>query len=227
MAVWKHKNAHDEYPVKAGDYWQVGNHIFLCGDLEGQTNLHEAIEEYPPDLMYADPPWNNGNARSFRTISGVDGEKGRPVEISTLTKTVLDIPKRLKILAFIEGGVKQKQMVEDAIISQGGVVGGCWNVHYSRAERPNLLFAADFRKNPINDYPPDLEGKSDAITPQLVLRHYLPKRVIDCCGGLGGTARSAEWWGVASLTHELSPYRTAEAIKLVAKTAKLTPIKIK
>ena len=211
--IWKYSGGHDKYPVAAGQIWRVGNHLFLCGDLESDSLLDNALRTQTPSLIYVDPPWNNGNGRSFRTKAGVDGEQGRAVDIATLIRLAIKPAADNHLLAFVEGGRKESAMVSKIIEDMGGVVGHIWNITYY-GEKPCVVFAADFRSSPINDYP-NLEGMDDELTPYAVLNHYKPELVLDTCAGRGLTARSAERLGLKSITHELSPYRMAEAIQSV------------
>lgn len=224
MAVWEYSGAHKKYPVKAGDTWKLGQHTFLCGDLEGDSPLWEKLSTMTPDLVYVDPPWNNGNARSFRTKAGVDGEQGRTVDFVSLLKIVLRPSVAFNALTFIEAGKREQNIVKGIIEDLGGVVGATWEILYYKRS-PCILIAADFRLNPQNDYP-NFTGLDDEDTPDLAIQHYKPSLVLDPCAGRGGTARAAELAGVASLTHELSPYRMAEALQSVVAISGETPVKL-
>ena len=106
-------------------------------------------------------------------------------------------------------------MIEDLIVSMGGTVGMTWPITYYRT-KPCVVIAADFRANPVFDYP-NLTGLDDDFTPGKVMEKYRPNLILDTCAGRGLTARTAESLGIGSLTHELSPYRMAEAIKSLVK----------
>lgn len=224
MAVWTYSGAHKDYPVKAGETWTCGNHTLVCGDLEGETPLWQKLKTMTPDLVYVDPPWNSGNARSFRTKAGVDGESGRTVDLSNLLKVVLTPSATSKILTFIETGKKEQNIVKGIIAEMGGTVGATWNITYYR-KNPCILIAADFRPTPFDDYP-EFEGLDDEDTPDVAIEHYKPSLVLDPCGGRGGTATAAEIVGVASLTNELSPYRMAEALKKLHVATGIAPTRV-
>lgn len=213
--TWRYGDAHDTYPVASGEVWQVGDHWFVCGDLEEDRHLEAVFSHAPqPTLMYVDPPWNSGNARSFRTKAGVDGQQGRTVDMRNLLRHVLAPAKTLRLLAFVETGRRDEGGLRNVINDMGGVPGERWDITYYRS-KPAVLMAADFRPNPTPDYP-DFSGVDDEHTPTVALNAYPTGCVIDTCGGRGLTARTAHHNGWASISHELSPYRMAEAIQSVA-----------
>lgn len=224
--LWTYKGARKKYPVEAGDVWQVGNHRLICGDLEGdQTVLRRELASYEPDLMYVDPPWNDQIASQFREKSGVDGEQKRVVDCAKVITRVLELSKERNLLTFMEGGDKKRQMNRDCIVALGAEIGDEWTITYTDKRIPCVLWAVDFRKNKVVDWP-SFGGLSEMECEDLVLSHYKPTRVFDPCGGLGGTAIACEYAGVASITHELSPYKMAEAIKTLVKLSKQPATKI-
>jgi len=222
VAVWKYNNAHDTYPVKAGDVWKVGVHTLVCGDLEGETKLDAQVEKLKPDFIYTDPPWNNGNGKAFRTKAGVDGDQGRNVDIRKLIKRVLTFGYKLKVLTFCEGG-KKERAINRAIINElyANLIAE-WDITYTERKLPCVLFAADWRKAYTNDYP-DFTGMTEWDVETLALSHYKPRLVLDPCGGLGGTAWAAHRTGCASLTSELSPYRMAVALQRLHQLTGIQP----
>ena len=223
MAVWKYNNAHDFYPVKAGEVWKVGVHTLVCGDLEGATKIDEQVAKLQPDFIYTDPPWNNGNGRAFRTKAGVDGDKGRPVDIKSLIKRVLTFGKQLQVLTLCEGGCKERDINRSVITELGAKNISEWNITYTERKLPCVLYAADWRTDARNDYP-DFSGMDEFSIETLSLEHYKPRLVLDPCGGLGGTAWAAHRTGCASLTSELSPYRMAVSIERLHYLTGIKPV---
>lgn len=223
MAVWKYNNAHDFYPVSAGDVWKVGNHTLVCGDLEGSTKIDEQVDKLQPDFIYTDPPWNNGNGKAFRTKAGVDGDKGRNVDIRSLIKRVLSFGRKLEVLTLCEGGCRERNINRSVIAELGAKAIAEWDITYTRKKLPCVLYAADWRKNPQSDYP-DFSGMDEFDIETLSLQHYKPRLVLDPCGGLGGTAWAACRTGCASLTSELSPYRMAVALERLHHLTGIKPV---
>jgi hypothetical protein len=155
----------------------------------------------------------------------VDGEEKRSVDCSRVITRVLELAKERNLLTFMEGGSKKRDMNRDCIRFVGAEIGDEWTITYTDNKIPCVLWAVDFRKNKIKDWP-QFEGLSEMECEDLVTSHYKPKRVFDPCGGLGGTAIACAYQRVASITHELSPYKMAEAIKNLVKITKQPATKI-
>lgn len=223
--LWTYGNAIAKYPVTVGSVWSVGGATFVCGDLEGdQTVLRGQLDKIKPDLMYVDPPWDDKIATDFRVKSGLD-EKHREVDVSTVIRAVLKLAKDLRVLALMEGGHKRRELNRRCAEAVGSKVAAEWTITYTQKAVPCALFAVDFRDEPKADWP-DFNGLSELQTEELSLRHYKPRVVFDPCGGLGGTAEAAAYVGTQSLSHELSPYKMAAAIKRLAKFTGQKPIQI-
>lgn len=225
MSLWKYGSAHKTYPVSPGDVWVVGPATFVCGDLEGDDFIfRRQIERLSPSLMFTDPPWDDRIATQFRSKSGLD-ENPRDVDVSRVICKVLSYAKELNVLALMEGGHKRRQLNHDCVAYVGGVVADEWTITYTDRKMPCALFAVDFRKEPKRDWP-DFSGLSEVQVEDLVMSSYKPSCVIDPCGGLGGTAEAAANAGCRSLSHELSPFKMAAAIKRLAKFTGETPFRL-
>lgn len=218
MSDWKYSNSIKEYPVRAGDVWSVGDrHIFVCGDLQGESRIDKVVDELKPQLMYTDPPWTNSLATGFRTKAGVDGEKGKKVNVDDLIKRILGFAKTLKVPCFIEGGCSEKDMNRRTISETGGLLHREWQIKYGK-NLPCMIYFADYREHPTEDFNQEITGEDDIYTPFHVIHWYKPNYVFDPCGGRGTTAVMAGAAGCGSILHELSPYRMADAIKFTADT---------
>ena len=128
-------------------------------------------------------------------------------------------------MTFMEGGDKKRQMNRDCIKALGADIGDEWTITYTDKRIPCVLWAVDFRSKKEQDWP-QFEGLSEIECEDLVLSHYKPNRVFDPCGGLGGTAIACQYAGVPSITHELSPYKMAEAIRNLVKLSRLPATKL-
>lgn len=65
---WKYGNAWEQYPIEAGEVWGIPGNM-------GQVAVHNIFEPLPAfmksaDLLFVDPPWNQGNINSFYTKAG-------------------------------------------------------------------------------------------------------------------------------------------------------------
>lgn len=222
--TWRYTNKHLEIPVAPGETWKVGNHLFVCGDIEGRSTLNTVLEQTPPTLIYADPPWGAGLARSYRTKAGVDNGSGRPVDYNALIHSLISPARQAQTVAYVENGVRQEKALLNTLRSMGAEITGRWDITYY-GTKPAILVAADFRESPAADHP-DFNGLDDGDTPRVALCHRPIGTVLDPCAGRGLTARSAETAGWKSVNHELSPYRLAEAIASIASMTGLTPERV-
>lgn len=69
--MWNYGDAGDRIPVRVGDVWRAGQHLFACGDLlDGIAERLFAHAGRLPDHVYCDPPWTKGNMSSFFTKAG-------------------------------------------------------------------------------------------------------------------------------------------------------------
>lgn len=210
--LWTYKGARSKYPVERGDTWRVGQHTFVCGDLVGDRSvLMGRLAEAKPDFVYTDPPWNDRIATEFRYRSGADAEKKR-VDSKALITSMLMLVRELKTVVLMEGGHKMREMNRQAIADAGGVIGDEWTITYTDRALPCALWVIDFRDNPSRDWP-SFEGLNEIQSEDLAMKHYAPRMVFDPFCGLGGTPSAANAFGCASLGHELSPFKLAEAIK--------------
>lgn len=225
MADWSYGTAGDKYPVKTGEMWSVGEHLFACGDLEENMGARLLdVAGIQPSVSYCDPPFNKSQARSFRSKAGV----GRQVDFDLLLTKVVQQVKQAKTYAFVEMGTKNAHVLKNLITFYGGVVSGQWEILYYK-KNPCVLIAAYFHGDPGWQLP-DLSGLDDSMTPRVVLsamsRNYDGKSfvVYDPCIGRGLTAIAGVRVGARVLGVELHPRRLAVALE---KTAKLTGLEPK
>jgi hypothetical protein len=223
--TWRYTNAIDRFPVQPGDVWEFNTghhiHLFVCGDLQGDTPLNDVLASLEPTLVYVDPPYNAGLARGYRTKAGVDNGPGRSVDMSDLWQAALWPAVERGLTAYVETSSTQQTALEAAINWMAGEVTGRWGITYYR-KHPSALIAADFNPIPSYDHP-DLHGMDDEHTPLAVLTFHPAGVVLDPCAGRGLTARSAHTAGWSSVSHELSPFRMAEAIHSLHKLTGVTP----
>lgn len=221
MADWSYGTAGDTYPVKSGEVWQVGAHTLFCGDLElpeHRARIIEIANSAGVQLVYTDPPWNAGNAASFRTKAGVPAKVDFPQFLDNIFGICAKIQNHLFSVC-IEGGLAQRELVR----SRGEVAGFIWmdthEILYYR-KHPCLLHCF---KSPsgasIQIDTSSCDGQDDDYTPGLVIEAVKSQTdlkrgvVLDLCMGRGGTAVSAQERGWASVGMELHPRRMAVTIE--------------
>lgn len=218
--VWQYGDAGDRFPVELGDIWEVGPHVFACGDLELGHAAKLLTYAGVPDVVYTDPPWNKGNARAFRTKAG----DSRAVDfLGSLLPAILSVVKGVEHAA-IEMGNFHADDLRWLITSKGGVVLADWKITYYRKNPSRLLHCTFTGEPPLVD---SCDGMDDDDTPQWFLERVASKGcvVFDPCMGRGLTSRVADDLGMKALGMELHPRRLAVSIdRLVDRGYKATKI---
>lgn len=214
MAEWHYvSSGGDRYPVKPHEVWRAGPHRLACGDLEAGDG-ERLIKRFGqrPDLVYCDPPWNNGNAAAFRTKAGVP----RQVNFTTFLDVLMAVVRLARRDVFLEmGRAGQAHLVERAERCGGQAI-RTWPITYYRRHPATLT---QLRFNGAGLEPPDLAGLDDDDTPGAVMRSCSRPGdvVMDPCMGRGLTAATA---GAAQdrtfIGLELSPWRMSCALSKLA-----------
>jgi hypothetical protein len=213
-----------DYPVETGDVWTLHSRehatpiaALACCDLNQPAALDRALnligEE--PAAGFVDPPWNGGNARSFRTKAGLATEG--PIDFPALINVVL---RRLPNECAIEMGIA----ATPAVINQAESLG---------FTHVNTYETTYYRKNPCrlivfgHRIIPDAFGADDAHLPGLVTRALVPQNgvLIDPMFGRGLAAVSAVGIGRRFVGSELNPRRVAITLQKLARLTGLTPTK--
>jgi hypothetical protein len=223
----------EKYPVSYGQLWTVNGHLYHCQDLEAEkSDWTDDVARLRPKLVYTDPPWGAGNARTFRTKAGVDGALGRAVNTINLHKKILEPFAALKILAYVETGLREEHELKRVAAELGGVCVGRWDITYYQT-KPCVLFAFDFGETKPYTLP-NLNGMDDDDTPLAVFKHHLAEGflregnlIADPCAGRGLTAASANRVGLQALTNELHPNRISCAMWKINKATNAQPQRIR
>jgi hypothetical protein len=185
------------YPVQAGQTWQAGEHLFVCGSMFGLPTPR-------PSLVYADPPWDQGLYKTFHTHAGL-AQPSRPWT---------DLYQRIVFLSagapcFIEGSTAQEQEAAAVLDGIGGAE--CYAVWTIRSQFRRWC-VLHYTGPPLPAELPDLTGMRDDQTVAAVLGTYAPGLVLDPCCGLGITSRAAQAAGWRSVNYELHPRRMSRAM---------------
>ena len=51
------ETSENQFKVKLGDIWQLGNHRIMCGDSTKKENIYNLIKDNKIDMIYTDPPY--------------------------------------------------------------------------------------------------------------------------------------------------------------------------
>jgi hypothetical protein len=208
------------YPVNQGQLWRVGNHWFTCGDLlDSENPWHELHPDYPPDLVYCDPPWTNGLARTFRTLSGLP-QVGYDVHLifEAIVKLAESVPLWL---------VTDRKPSAHILGLLDAAHHATWQLHGFTGGRDSSVLAV---LHYVHDTPPpdaDFTDLIDRELPGRILDQYdTPGIIADPCSGLGITSRAAYSHGWASINNELSPTRMSAALRKLEKASGQHPERI-
>jgi hypothetical protein len=221
MTTWTYEASGGlNYPVERGDIWQVGEHVYACLDFmstDGHQRVQELLAVYPPTLLYADPPWNQGNVNAFRTKAGLARADYHWVG---LYRRVVDyVPAHLPV--WLESGQRERPRVLSDVLHRHHNV-TVYDVTYNFSKPlPSLVYYAGPDPSPV-----DVTGMEDLKIPGKVLTAYPVGRVFDPCAGLGGTAKWAARLGWASLNIELSPHRVSAGLSAIAAILHAQPERI-
>ena len=209
-------NGWEKYPVKRGELWTVGDHQILCEDWHlGPKESYERITNIVPDMIYIDPPWNQGNAKSFRTKAGVPEPK---LEWPHFVEKLVSIVKQCKGDVYVEMGQKELGFVLDMFEGNGAMILNIWDIVYYKT-KPCILFRANFANTgqliPEGETP---EGMDDEDTPKWAIEHSSKEGdlIADYCTGQGGTPVWAHTLGRRFIGTELNERRMANSVMKLA-----------
>jgi hypothetical protein len=218
--VFEYREDDGRFPVAVGDVWQAedatgaAHAILACGDLQlgSWQAAHRAAGEPRISLLYADPPWGAGNAKTFRTKAGLnDG----PVDFPALVQAIAVIADLAAEWVIEMGGRQAAQtsaILEDVTGRSIHAYRGGWGrkavpgaVQRGEAEYSKMQYLTTSTRAEC------LDGVCDDYTPPLAIEALTQpgQWVTDCCTGRGLTPRSALKLGRRFVGSELNPRRMA------------------
>lgn len=220
---WDYGDAGDRWDVDPGSLWEVGPHRLACTDLQEREQVDAALAFFgdAPEMVYTDPPWDAGNARSFRTKANAQTPsiETRKVEFGGFIDSVIDVVSLSRGPVFMEMGVKEVERVKQHIGAHGGSVWEVVPITYYRT-KPCVLIHASFSPSYMNGPGAsiaDLTGMDDDHTPLACIERFATRGpVLDVCMGRGLTAVSADKAGKIAWGIELNPRRLAVTIDKLA-----------
>lgn len=207
---WDYGPAGDRWPVNVGDVWQVGQHIFLCGDLETGVAYRFLGRFGDPDMTYSDPPWNTGNANAFLTKAG----HSRRTNIEDFLIAFCGPIWRTRGAIFTEMGNQSLELLQHEIRRIKGFVIAVWPITYYRRNPTNLVL---WGNNPqiesslstALNYGPGNMDDEDTPSWAIGLASRPGDLIFDPCTGRGLTPISAHKLGRRAIGIELHPRRLA------------------
>lgn len=203
---WDYGEEGLRYPVNPGETWALLKHTFACRSLlDGGIRLDV-------DLVYTDPPWQQGNVNAFRTKAGLPHADHHWLD---LYRRVVELAAGAPL--WLEGGRKQAAQVRTVL---PGPIIATFDITYYR-KHPCVLHYS----GPVPP-PCDPTGLDDEHTPGFVLSSYPAGVVADLCAGRGLTSRCAHRRGWRSINVELNPKRTSAALSRLADVTGVQPERV-
>lgn len=207
MTVFKYGNSWEKYPVKNGEVWKDrSTHSFVS-----VSDITKTLPGYmfTADMVYCDPPWNQGNVNAFYTKAGKKDYINSFEEFySFLFKWI----KKIKPAScYLEIGRQNKNIFIDCLNNIFPVVQH-WGITYYGKNPCYLVRGGTSSQNF------DFTGMDDKHTPFEAIKHETTSSIVgDLCTGQGLTAIAAYRLGKQFVGTELNQRRLAVTIDKVNK----------
>ena len=170
-------------------------------------NLDDLMQGQKADVFYSDPPWGQGNLKYWRTMNGQAGYEVDWLKFVERIKWLCE--RHVTGSMFIETGVR----FEKDVVSIWGEPQGRYEIVYKAGNKylPNILLG--YGEQPTADP----SGMTGWKIPHTVLSTLptAPTSVLDCCMGLGTTAKIAKKLDIMCYANELNPNRASKTIAKV------------
>lgn len=207
------------YQVARGQVWAVGNHHFGCFDVvEDYAQVDAYVQQMAGGevtLLYADPPWSDGQQNQFRTLNDLPPT---PYPWPEIFKSVLALVPYHVPRWIVGDRYSQEAVAELADTRQRWALPA-----FSTPRVIGILHYAGYTPPPPG---PSYEGVKDQKLPERIMERYPQGVVLDPCAGLGITSRCAERLGWQSVSSELSPHRVSVALRKMEKLTGETPVRV-
>ena len=211
------EEASRRYPVRRGEVWTVGPHVFRCDDLEapGAVARTRALVEQAGGaaIGYCNPPWGAGAATGARKLAGV------PHRVDWVGGFLPVLCGALSVVrgsVFIEGGRREEVTTRHAIETRGFVLRQRWPAKYY-GKHPCVLWRWVAQGHADDGFDRQLGGFDTQETPARALSWYRrPLTVLDPCVGQGLTATAAVQCGHRCIGVDVHAGYLAVAIARVA-----------
>jgi len=229
VADWKYGDAGDLYPMERGQVWHVNEAYFAVGDLEENDALKflefmEKTLEIVPTAFYSDPPWDKGNAKSFRT-KAFGKENSRAVDfVGSLLPRIVEACRTSCDMFAIEMGDKHVEDLVTELMKQGANGTSIAPITYYK-KHPCRIVCGTFGSTSVQAVEAsEFAGMDDEDTPGIFIRPLALNTVVfDCCVGQGLTCMVADGLGHRSMGMELNPRRAACGVKHIVDTTGFQP----
>lgn len=200
---WRYGDSWEKYSINEGDTW-------VNASSGSSVTVHDIRDPLPhhmrcADMLYTDPPWNQGNVNSFISKAGSVRRVSSFAEfLDALFLTIDAIAPRV---CYLEAGQRHVNDVLTRLTDRWENVTS-WKIRYYRRHPCYLLRGGE--STPLYDY----SGLDDTETPLAAIMYEKPNIVADCCTGRGLTLLAAHKCGIQFHGTELNKRRLAVALEL-------------
>lgn len=203
---WQYGDAWEQFPIEAGEVWGIPTN----GSKVAAHNIFDPLPGFmlSADLLFVDPPWNQGNLNSFYTKAGrTDHQDSFQPFTETLFQRIHEIHPAV---CYIEIGNQYVDEWQERLVAFYPVVQR-WPVLYYRKHPTNVLRGG---------YLPTAQnytGMDEADVIAHVGQHETYGAMGDLCMGQGLVGVSAYKAGKPFVGTELNKRRLANLLQKVAK----------
>lgn len=211
MSNWQYGNAWEEFPIEPGQVWGIRAN----GSRVAVHNIFDPLPYFmnQADLLFVDPPWNQGNINAFYTKAGRQDYQNFDRFADVLYDRIAEIGPQT---TYIEIG---RQYVDDFYSRLGTLypMRQCWPVVYYR-KHPTWII----RGSRVEQVDYDFTGIDEAKCIDIIA--YIENYTVigDLCMGRGLVGLAAHKAGKRFVGTELNKRRLANLLqKLARKGAKI------
>jgi hypothetical protein len=200
--------------VRRGDFFRVGRHLVMCGDLEqGDARLLLSNLPHEPTLAWTDPPYDRRVARNFRRAAGLHDEPD-------LDHLLLELANALLLVkgpVYIEMGKNGLDSLNSALRATSPQDIATTTLTY---ERKTTLYVVQPSWDSIEYDHPIPEGDGWKPARSVMEKLHGGQIVFDPCMGKAGFGRIAHATGHDYVGMELQPQRVEVALRVLARLTK-------
>lgn len=194
---WTYGNSWEKYPIKENEVWKYNNSYISVYDI--RNTIPSFIENV--DLIYCDPPWNQGNANSFIT------KAYKNTYINSFSEFYIPFFKKIKSInakiIFLEIGKQNIDLFKIELYKLYKYI-QIWQITYYK-KYPCFLICGC---NDIHNY--NYTGIDDSILPNIVINNIKNCNIVlDLCTGKGLTGIAAHKYNKQFYGLELNKRRLA------------------
>jgi DNA modification methylase len=203
---WRYGDSWEKFPIEEGEVW--------IDEKSGSKVMVRDLREETPDfitnvdMIYMDPPWNQGNVNSFVTKAGLN------THISSFNGFMETLFNKIYAInapvCYLEIGKQYLEEFKSRL-----------NVKYPAIQEWEITY---YKKHPMflirggnGSTSADFTGMDDDDTPFAAIKTERPNTVLDFCTGRGTTMRASHANGARFYGTELNKRRLAVAIERALK----------